>query len=91
MKEGLIEEIDGLLEKGISFENQSMQGIGYKEFKAYYDKEKTLNECVEDVKINSRHFAKRQYTFFKNQLNVNWYTDRKEALRHIERWMKDEV
>ena len=91
MKEGLIEEIDGLLEKGISFENQSMQGIGYKEFKAYYDKEKTLNECVEEVKINSRHFAKRQYTFFKNQLNVNWYTDRNEALRHIERWMKDEV
>ncbi|MBR2787784.1 MAG: tRNA (adenosine(37)-N6)-dimethylallyltransferase MiaA, partial [Erysipelotrichaceae bacterium] len=68
MEEGLIKEIDGLLEKGISFSDQSMQGIGYKEFKAYYDKEKSLEECVEEVKINSRHFAKRQYTFFKNQL-----------------------
>ena len=89
--QGLIQEIDGLLKKGINFENQSMQGIGYKEFKAYYDKEKSLEECVEDVKKNSRHFAKRQYTFFKNQLNVNWYTDKDEAMKHIERWMKDEV
>ena len=91
MEEGLIKEIDGLLEKGISFFDQSMQGIGYKEFKAYYDKEKSLEECVEEVKINSRHFAKRQYTFFKNQLDVNWYTDKKEALKHIERWIKNEI
>ena len=91
MKEGLIEEIDGLLKKGLSFENQSMQGIGYKEFKDYYRKEKTLEECVEDVKKNSRRFAKRQYTFFKNQLDVNWYTDKKEAMKTIERWMKDEI
>ena len=91
MKEGLIKEIDGLLKKGISFEKQSMQGIGYKEFKAYYDKEKTLEECVEDVKKNSRHFAKRQYTFFNHQLNVNWFTDRDEAMKMIEGWMKNEV
>ncbi len=91
MEEGLIKEIDGLLEKGISFSDQSMQGIGYKEFKAYYDKKKSLEECVEEVKINSRHFAKRQYTFFKNQLDVNWYTDKKEALKHIERWIKNEI
>ncbi len=91
MEEGLLEEIDGLLKKGISFSDQSMQGIGYKEFKAYFNKEKSLEECVEDVKINSRHFAKRQYTFFKNQLDVNWYTDKKEALKQIERWIKDEV
>ena len=91
MKEGLIKEIDGLLKKGISFEKQSMQGIGYKEFKAYYDKEKTLEECVEDVKKNSRHFAKRQYTFFNHQLNVNWFTDKDEAMKMIEGWMKNEV
>ena len=91
MEEGLIREIDGLLEKGIGFDDQSMQGIGYKEFKDYYAKEKTLDECVEEVKKNSRHFAKRQYTFFKNQLDVNWYTDRKEAMKMIERWMKNEI
>ncbi|MBR3251513.1 MAG: tRNA (adenosine(37)-N6)-dimethylallyltransferase MiaA [Erysipelotrichaceae bacterium] len=91
IKEGLIEEIDGLLKKGIGFDKQSMQGIGYKEFKGYYDKQKSIEECAEEVKKNSRHFAKRQYTFFKNQLDVNWYTDKKEAMKTIERWMKNEV
>ena len=86
-----MDKIDGLLKKGIGFEKQSMQGIGYKEFKAYYDKEMTLEECVEDVKKNSRHFAKRQYTFFNHQLNVNWFTDRDEAMKMIEGWMKNEV
>ena len=91
IEDGLLEEIDGLLEKGISFSDQSMQGIGYKEFKAYYDKEKTLEECIEDVKVNSRHFAKRQYTFFNNQLDVKWFEDKDEAMEAIERWMNDEV
>ena len=91
IKEGLIEEIDGLLKKGIGFDKQSMQGIGYKEFKGYYDKQKSIEECAEEVKKNSRHFAKRQYTFFKNQLDVNWYTDKKEALKHIERWIENEI
>ncbi len=68
-----------------------MQAIGYKEFKGYYDKQKSIEECAEEVKKNSRHFAKRQYTFFKNQLDVNWYTDKKEAMKTIERWMKNEV
>ena len=91
IEDGLLEEIDGLLEKGISFSDQSMQGIGYKEFKAYYDKEKTLEECIEDVKVNSRHFAKRQYTFFNNQLDVKWFEDKDEAMEAIERWMNDEI
>ena len=91
VEDGLIEEIDGLLKRGIDFDKQSMQGIGYKEFRPYYNKEKTLEECIEDVKTNSRHFAKRQYTFFNNQLDVKWYTDKDEAISLIERWLKDEV
>ena len=91
VEDGLIEEIDGLLKRGIDFDKQSMQGIGYKEFRPYYNKEKTLEECIEDVKTNSRHFAKRQYTFFNNQLDVKWYTDKDEAIRLIERWLKNEV
>ena len=91
VEDGLIEEIGGLLKRGIDFDKQSMQGIGYKEFRPYYNKEKTLEECIEDVKTNSRHFAKRQYTFFNNQLDVKWYTDNDEAIRLIERWLKNEV
>ena len=91
IEDGLIEEIGGLLKRGIDFDKQSMQGIGYKEFRPYYNKEKTLEECIEDVKTNSRHFAKRQYTFFNNQLDVKWYTDNDQAISLIERWLKNEV
>ena len=87
MEDGLLKEIKGLLEKGISFDMQSMQGIGYKEFRAYFDGGKSLEECVEDVKIHSRHFAKRQYTFFNNQLDVKWFTDRDEAMEEVRKWL----
>ena len=87
IKDGLVQEIQGLLDAGIGFDRQSMQGIGYKEFKDYFDGNKTLEECVEEVKINSRHFAKRQYTFFNHQLDVKWFEDRSEALEEVRRWL----
>ena len=87
INDGLLEEIKGLLAKGISFDDQSMQGIGYKEFRNYFEGTKSLEECIEDIKINSRHFAKRQYTFFKNQLDVKWFTDQEEAIREVEKWL----
>ncbi len=86
VKEGLIEEIKGLLDKGITFDNQSMQGIGYKEFKDYFNNEKSLEECIEAVKINTKHFAKRQYTFFNNQMPVEWYENKEDALEEIKKW-----
>lgn len=86
IEDGLIQEIQSLLDKGITFENQSMQGIGYKEFKAYFDKTKTLEECIEEVKINTRHFVKRQYTFFKNQMPIEWHEDINEALESVKTW-----
>ncbi len=48
--------------------------IGYKELYDYFDKTKTLEECISLIKKNSRHYAKRQYTFFKHQLPINWIT-----------------
>ena len=81
------EEIEGLLKKGIGFPNQSMQGIGYKEFRGYFEEGKDLDECIEQVKIHSRHFAKRQYTFFNNQLDVKWYRDKQEAMEEVRQWL----
>ncbi|MDO4499774.1 MAG: tRNA (adenosine(37)-N6)-dimethylallyltransferase MiaA [Erysipelotrichaceae bacterium] len=86
INEGLLEEIQGLLDKGISFDNQSMQGIGYKEFRPYFNKEKSLEECLMDVKRNTRHFAKRQYTWFNNQMPIHWYEDINMAIEDIEKW-----
>src|SRR5699024_12481273 len=52
---------------------QSMKAIGYKEFIPYFEGQQTLEECIEQLKQNSRRFAKRQYTWFKNKMDVNWY------------------
>ena len=87
IEDGLLEEIQGLLDSGINFSNQSMQGIGYKEFKEYFNGEKTLEECIASVKSNTKHFAKRQYTWFKNQMNLNWYEDKDSAKKDIEEWL----
>ena len=87
IKDGLIDEIKNLLEKGISFDNQCMQGIGYKEFRDYFENNKSLDECIEQVKTNSHHFAKRQYTFFNNQMNIEWFEDKDLALERIKQWL----
>ena len=84
--EGLLEEIKGLLERGISFDDQCMQGIGYKEFRAYFEGVATPQECIELVKKNTRHFVKRQYTWFNNQMPIEWYEDKENAILEIDRW-----
>ncbi len=87
MEAGLIQEIETLLKNGVDFSDQSMQGIGYKEFKGYFEGSKSIEECVEEVKINSRHFAKRQYTFFNNQMDVKWFDDRSLAMEEVRKWL----
>lgn len=65
--EGLEEEVKALLDKGYDFELQSMQGIGYKEWKGYFKGEMTLDEVKEQIDINTRQYAKRQDTWFNNR------------------------
>lgn len=74
MEEGLYEEIQDLVRKREHiWELQSFQGIGYKEWKEHFIGNAGIEECVEQIKKNSRNFAKRQYTWFKNQMKVHWY------------------
>jgi len=84
---GLVEEIKNLLKEGITFDDQSMQGIGYKEFRDYFEDKKSLDEVIEEIKVNTRHFAKRQYTWFNNQMFIEWYEDKQEALESIKEWL----
>lgn len=86
IKDGLVDEIKGLLDKGVTFDNQSMQAIGYKEFKDYFENTKTLEEVIEQIKINTRHFAKRQYTWFNNQMDMEWYDNKDKAIESIKDW-----
>ena len=73
MENGLLDELNNLQKFENVFDMQGLCGIGYKEFKPYFMNESSLDECVENVKKHSRQFAKRQYTWFNNQMDVRWY------------------
>ena len=68
---GLVEEVDALLKGGVLRTSQSMQGIGYKEFFDYFDGKITKEELIDLIKLNTRHYAKRQITFFKRLDGLN--------------------
>jgi len=73
VKDGLVEEVKSFYDKGIR-SKAIMTGIGYKELYKYFDNEISLDEALDLIKKNSRRYAKRQYTFFKNQFNdIKWY------------------
>ena len=72
MEEGLLEEVRYLKERGVKRGSTAMQGLGYKELYAYLDGECTLEEAVCIIKRDTRHFAKRQLTWFKRERDVIW-------------------
>lgn len=69
---GLVNEVQKLKDMGCIREMVSMQGLGYKEILAYLDGEYTLEEAVYIIKRETRHFAKRQLTWFKRERDVIW-------------------
>ena len=71
IEDGLIEEVKALYEKGIN-SKALKTGIGYKELYSYFKGDISLEEAVKLIKKNTRHFIKRQYTFFKHQMDVTW-------------------
>ena len=74
LQQGLVEEIRTLLDSGIPAKCTAMQAIGYKEFVAALDGCGTVEEAAEDVKKSSRHYAKRQLTWFRRNQNMHWLT-----------------
>lgn len=82
VEEGLVEEVTHLRDLGYHREMVSMQGLGYKEILSYLDGECTLEEAIYTIKRDTRHFAKRQLTWFRRERDVTWIKksdyDRKE-------------
>lgn len=72
VEDGLLEEAKHFYDKDIKTK-PLMGGIGYKELYDYFDNKVSLEEALDKVKQNSRRYAKRQYTFFNNQLDVKWF------------------
>ena len=71
IEEGLEQEVAYIIENA-SANTTALQAIGYKEFIPYFHGEYSLEQVIDDIKKNSRHYAKRQYTWFRNQIEANW-------------------
>ncbi len=88
MEEGLLDEVRALRERGLRADAVSMQGLGYKELLAYLDGAYDLEQAVYLIKRNTRHFAKRQLTWFKREKDVIWvdrssFAGEEEILRFL--------
>lgn len=86
MSKGLLDEADKYFSQDLS--DTSKQAIGYKELKPYFNKEKSLDECIETLKQSTRRYAKRQLTWFKRDESIKWfypddYSDTQELLEDV--------
>ncbi len=83
---GLVEEVKALFDQGIPAESQSIRAIGYKELYDYFKGFISLEESKELIKRNSRRYAKRQYTWFNNQMDVTWF---KVDVQHFDKTVQE--
>lgn len=89
--DGLIHEVEGFYKQGLR--SKALEtGIGYKELYQYFDGNISLPEAIELIQKNSRHYAKRQYTFFNHQLPVKWfnvnYEDFSQTILEVEKFIQ---
>ncbi len=94
VEEGLVDEVKSLLEKGCTGNMVSMQGLGYKEIISYINGSCSLSEAINSIKQETRHFAKRQITWFKREKEVIWvqkedYQDDEDILKALLSQIKD--
>lgn len=80
---GLVNEVKKLREIGLNMQHQCMQAIGYKEIWEYLEGEISLEQAIYDIKINSRHYAKRQITWFKH-MDCEWVDVDKDSDKLIQ-------
>ncbi len=88
ISEGLVDEVKRLKESGLDNSFTSMQGIGYKEVLEYLNGSLTIEECIDNIKKDTRHFAKRQLTWFRRERDTVWidkdeYPDDDAMLQYI--------
>lgn len=82
LENGLLDEAKDIISNKLSF--TSVKAIGYKELMPYFNGEKTLDECVEKLKMETRRYAKRQITWFKRDLDINWlYSDEYNSFEEL--------
>ena len=94
IEDGLIDEVKSFYDKKIDSKALNT-AIGYKELNKYFDGEITLEEAIDLIKKNSRHYAKRQYTWFNNQMDIKWfntnYDDFNKTIEEVEEYIKTQT
>lgn len=94
IENGLLKEIESMKEKYNSSRILN-SGIGYKEFYDYLFHDKNLADVIEEIKKDSRHFAKRQYTFFNHQFNTHWievdFNNFSNTIKEVEEYIKEDA
>lgn len=73
VEQGLFDEVSRLRDMGLTAENISMKGIGYKEILDFFSGKYTRDEAIDTIKKNTRHYAKKQLTWFRRYDKMNWY------------------
>ncbi|MBE6031828.1 MAG: tRNA (adenosine(37)-N6)-dimethylallyltransferase MiaA [Clostridiales bacterium] len=96
MEMGLIEEVRGLLEMGLTEDDISMKGIGYKEVFGHLRGEYDMEETLELIRMNTRRYAKRQITWFKRYPGIQWfniseYPSREAALEALTAYLRGKL
>jgi tRNA dimethylallyltransferase len=96
MQAGLVEEVSRLRAQGLTAQDVSMQGIGYRQILKALDGEYPMEEAVRLIKRDSRHFAKRQLTWFRREAGVTWinldeYPDQEELLNFMEETIRTKL
>ena len=91
IEEGLIEEVNELYDRGINTIPINT-AIGYKELYKHFDNTISLEEAVDLIKRNSRRYAKRQYTWINNKMNVKWFNininDFNKTITEVEKYIE---
>ena len=95
VQQGLFKEVEELLERGLTEDDISMKGIGYKEIIGYFDGLYTKEHAIDLIKKNTRHLAKRQLTWFRRYEDMKWlnisdFAKEEDAVREMLLWLKNE-
>ncbi len=89
---GLVEEVQTLMEKGYNPELSSFQALGYKEVVKYLNGKFTLEEAKKKVKTSTRNFAKRQFTYFRKNKDIKWFTldsEKQKVFEEVGKFISD--
>ena len=95
MEMGLLSEVRALLESGVAPAAQSMQGIGYKEWRGYFEGNETVSQAREQILTHTRQFSRRQMTWFTRQTPIRWFQmdqsgQKEQLIAEIEAWLKED-